>query len=156
MGMFQLTMDMIDSHKAFDSINPTEHCRWKRSIWSWCSKKRLSPDTHPLAPLPKNGYMRIFLELICNTKDFYLRQILISICISVWDKYLVVVSSESELTSFRCAVSVCKVCTLMNDYYRKTPSISRTKSQNLNVSCILLQLSSLNPLNPCVKLRMKM
>ena len=40
--------------------------------------------------------------------------------------------------------------------YRKTSSISRTKSQNLNVSCILLQLSSLNPLKPCVKLRMKM
>ena len=39
---------------------------------------------------------------------------------------------------------------------RKTSSISRTKSQNLNVSCILLQLSSLNPLKPCVKLRMKM
>ena len=41
-------------------------------------------------------------------------------------------------------------------YYRKTSSISRTKSQNLNVSCILLQLSSLNPLKQGVKLRMKM
>ena len=40
--------------------------------------------------------------------------------------------------------------------YRKTSSISRTKSQNLNVSCIILQLFSLNPLKPCVKLRMKM
>ena len=40
--------------------------------------------------------------------------------------------------------------------YRKTSSISRTKSQNFNVSCILLQLSSLNPLKPGVKLRMKM
>ena len=40
--------------------------------------------------------------------------------------------------------------------YRKTSSISRTQSQNLNVSCILLQLSSLNPLKPVVKLRMKM
>ena len=41
-------------------------------------------------------------------------------------------------------------------YYRKTSSISRTKSQNLNVSCILLQLSSLNLLKPGVQLRMKM
>ena len=41
-------------------------------------------------------------------------------------------------------------------YYRKTSSISRTKFQNLNVSCIILQLSSLNPLKPGVKLRMKM
>ena len=40
--------------------------------------------------------------------------------------------------------------------YHKTCSISRTTSQNLNVSCILLQLSSLNPLKPGVKLRMKM
>ena len=40
--------------------------------------------------------------------------------------------------------------------YRKTSSISRTKSQSLNVSCIILQLSSLNPLKPGVKLRMKM
>ena len=40
--------------------------------------------------------------------------------------------------------------------YRKTSSISRTKSQSLNVSCILLQLSSLNLLRPGIKLRMKM
>ena len=40
--------------------------------------------------------------------------------------------------------------------YRKTSSISRTKSQSLNVFRILAQLSSLNPLNPGVKLRMKM
>ena len=43
-----------------------------------------------------------------------------------------------------------------NTTYRKTSSINRTKSQNLNVSCIPLQLSSLNPMKPCVKLRMKM
>ena len=40
--------------------------------------------------------------------------------------------------------------------YRKTSSTSRTKSQSLNVSCILVQLFSLNPLKPGVKLRMKM
>ena len=40
--------------------------------------------------------------------------------------------------------------------YRKTSSISRTKYQNLNVSCILALLSSLNPSKPGVKLRMKM
>ena len=41
-------------------------------------------------------------------------------------------------------------------YYRKTSSISRTKSQNSNASCILFQLSWLHPLKPGVKLRMKM
>ena len=40
--------------------------------------------------------------------------------------------------------------------YRKTSSISPTKCQSLNVSCILVQLSSRNPLKPDVKLRMKM
>ena len=45
---------------------------------------------------------------------------------------------------------------ILTGIYRKTSSISRTKSQNPNVSCILLQLSSLNPLKPGVKLRMKM
>ena len=47
-------------------------------------------------------------------------------------------------------------CCKITDAYRKTSSISRTKSQKLNGSCIFLQLSSLNPLNPGVKLRMKM
>ena len=42
------------------------------------------------------------------------------------------------------------------DIYRKTSSTSRTKSQSLNVSCIPVQLFSLNPLKPGVKLRMKM
>ena len=40
--------------------------------------------------------------------------------------------------------------------YRKTSSISRTKSPNLNVSCLALQLSLPNPLKPGIKLRMKM
>ena len=40
--------------------------------------------------------------------------------------------------------------------YRKTSCTSRTKSQSLNVSCIPVQLFSLNPLKPGVKLRMKM
>ena len=43
-----------------------------------------------------------------------------------------------------------------HENYRKTSSISRTKSQNFNVSCILLHLSSLNPLEPGVKFRMEM
>ena len=42
------------------------------------------------------------------------------------------------------------------DNYRKTSSISRTKSQSLNISCFLARLSSLNPLKPAAKLRMKM
>ena len=40
--------------------------------------------------------------------------------------------------------------------YRKTASISGTKSQNLNVYNLVLQLSLLNPLKPGVKSRMKM
>ena len=40
--------------------------------------------------------------------------------------------------------------------YRKISNISRTKSQNLNVSCIDLQLSLRIILKPSVKWRMKM
>ena len=40
--------------------------------------------------------------------------------------------------------------------YHKTSSISRTKSHNLNVSNLVLQLSLFNPLKPGVKSRMKM
>ena len=38
--------------------------------------------------------------------------------------------------------------------YCKTSSTSRTKSPNLDVSCLALQLSLPNPLKPGVKLRM--
>ena len=48
------------------------------------------------------------------------------------------------------------LCLVFVWHCRKTYSISRTKSQSLNVSCILAQLSSLNPLKPGVKLKMKM
>ena len=40
--------------------------------------------------------------------------------------------------------------------YRQLSNISRTKSKNLNVSHLFLQLSLPYPLKPCVKLRMKM
>ena len=45
---------------------------------------------------------------------------------------------------------------LMATNYHKTSSISRTKSQNLNVSNLVLQLPLLNPLKPGEKSRMKM
>ena len=41
-------------------------------------------------------------------------------------------------------------------YYRKISNIRRTKSQNLNDSRLVLQLSVPNPLKPGVKSRMKM
>ena len=40
--------------------------------------------------------------------------------------------------------------------YRKTSSISRTKSQNINISNLVLQLPLLNPFKPGDKSRMKM
>ena len=41
-------------------------------------------------------------------------------------------------------------------YYRKTSSISHTKSKNLNISDLVLQLSLLVPLKSGVKSSMKM
>ena len=40
--------------------------------------------------------------------------------------------------------------------YHQTSNISHIKSKNLNVSCLVLQLSLLNPLKPGVKSSMKM
>ena len=44
----------------------------------------------------------------------------------------------------------------MTNTYRQTSQISRTKSQNLNLSRLVLRLSLPNPLKPGVKSRMKM
>ena len=44
---------------------------------------------------------------------------------------------------------------LTNMDYRKVSNIRRTKSQNLNVSRLILKVSLPNPLKPGVKLRMK-
>ena len=62
--------------------------------------------------------------------------------IDVWSILLIVIDHKSMLPQIRT--------------YCKTSSISRTKSKNLDVSCILVQMFSLNPLKPGVKLRMKM
>ena len=40
--------------------------------------------------------------------------------------------------------------------YRQISNIRRTKSQTLNVSCLVLQLSLPNPLKPGIKSRKKM
>ena len=40
--------------------------------------------------------------------------------------------------------------------YHQTPNIRCTYFQNVNVSCLILQLSLLNPLKPGGKLRMEM
>ena len=40
--------------------------------------------------------------------------------------------------------------------YRQISNIRRTKSQTLNASCLVLQLSLPNPLKPGIKSRMKM
>ena len=84
-----------------------------------------------------------------------------------WDSKIVTIATRDfwEQNDFRLHPRPQNVCqstetgqitAFCNISYRKTSSISRTKSQNLNVSCIPLQLSSLNPLKPGVKLRMKM
>ena len=44
----------------------------------------------------------------------------------------------------------------LNKWYCQTSNISHTKSQHLNVSRLILQLSLPNPLQPGVKSRMKM
>ena len=63
----------------------------------------------------------------------------------------------SQITYNLPAVSMACLGKQVNQLrYRKTSSISRTKSQNLYVSNLVMQLSLLNPLKPGVKSRMKM
>ena len=57
--------------------------------------------------------------------------------------------------SLKVSSANCGSSSYSRSIYRKTSNLSRTKSQSLNVSCVLAQLSSLNPLKPGVKLRMK-
>ena len=52
------------------------------------------------------------------------------------------------------SISICKVYKIQR--YRQTLNIRRAKSQNLNVSRVVLQVSLLYPLDPGIKLRMKM
>ena len=46
-------------------------------------------------------------------------------------------------------------CHTLRVIYRQTSDISRTKSKNINVSRLVMQLSLPNPLKPGVKSRMK-
>ena len=62
------------------------------------------------------------------------------------------VKQTRELYMWTCIM----LAHILSMTYRKTSSISRTKFQNVNVYCILMQLSSLNSLKPGVKLIMKM
>ena len=58
--------------------------------------------------------------------------------------YYIVIRYKKNIHAYGCTI------------YRKTSSIDRTKSQNLIVSNLFLQLALPNPLKPGVKLRMKM
>ena len=64
------------------------------------------------------------------------------------------IRARHPITHMKNFVVLCLVW--LHHSYRKTSSINRTKSQNINVSCLLLHWSLSNPLKPCVKLRMKM
>ena len=74
-----------------------------------------------------------------------------------WISPLVIVSHEE---GFQLFMTVCTILVSRNDRkrkntswsydYRKTSSIKRTKYQNLNDCCLVLQLNLLNPLKPCV------
>ena len=70
--------------------------------------------------------------------------------------HIPIVSTRLTNNDFYLQRAVSYTGCMAYSYYRKTSSISRTKSQSLNVSYILLQLSSLNLLKPGVELRMKM
>ena len=59
---------------------------------------------------------------------------------------------QDEWHTFACPLFGTKTEPLLA--YHRNSNISHTKSQNLNVSCLILQLSSPNTLKPSVTLRM--
>ena len=65
-----------------------------------------------------------------------------------------------EMLKIMTEVHICTTCTgtynEIENTYRKTSNISHTKSPNLEVSRLVLQLSLPNQLRPCVESRMKM
>ena len=69
------------------------------------------------------------------------------------DEYFVVYPTELDMDS---TVWICYVSSILQNlydiiyYYYKTSSISRNKSQSLDISRLVLQLSLLNPLKPDV------
>ena len=77
-----------------------------------------------------------------------------------WGK--IIISNEFRLGVInlndlkKFSMVICHYSSRSRIYYRKTSSINRTKSQNLNVYNLVFQLSLLNPLKPGVKSRMKM
>ena len=66
------------------------------------------------------------------------------------------IDSKSRSIRYVCITFTIGCVCMWFGAYRKTSSINRTKSPNLNVSCFALQLSLPNPLKPDAKLRMKM
>ena len=68
---------------------------------------------------------------------------------AIWDNF----GGFVDISQFFYKDSTVVVCAYV---YRQISNISHTKSQNLNVSPLVLQLSLPNLLKPCVKLRMEM
>ena len=66
----------------------------------------------------------------------------------------IIMSKPVRLPHFRLTLMGLKH--MIHWKYRKISNIRRTKSPNLNVSRLALQLSLLNSMKPCVKSRMKM
>ena len=62
---------------------------------------------------------------------------------------------DAEHTKYNTYVQVLRMISSQTKY-RQISNTIRTKSQNLNVSRLVLHLSLPNLLKPCVKLRMKM
>ena len=104
---------------------------------------------------------KIFVKIVKNRQSWIPRSItLTSSRVSV-DHTIIVCSSIANdcflvFGNQIAGLYVAARMQLARMIYRKTSCISRTKLPNLTVSCLLLQWSLPNPLEPGVKLRMKM
>ena len=75
---------------------------------------------------------------------------------STWSWCTVKTTCQSQWIVPQEAYSIISMDKVLSWNYSKTSSISCTKPQSFNVSCMLLQLSSISPLKAGVELNMKM
>ena len=121
-----------------------------------------------------NEHERLFVmcgfEIFITTTTVFIIFSVRTVDISIVSPYDMANLLTCEKNANICLLTATEIRAGMSDYkaqqimgynyffltYRKTSSISRTKSPNLNASNLVLQLSLLNPLKPGVKSRMKM
>ena len=99
-----------------------------------------------------------FSEILIEIQTFSCKKIYLKISSAKCQPFCLGLNVLSSVLAWMYAIIkrvVTDYCMLPSQHYRKSSSINRTKSQHLNVSHLVLQLSFPNPLKPGIKSRIK-